>query len=345
MQRPVMNPEFVEFSETTTRWATCWAYVVRGAKWFGRSLMTNPLAAPKPDQPVRAETPARVLVRVAVSWAILLPSICVLSAFYLVTTGTHPAPPPELLDPNSQGCYFETVEFASGDGTKLTGWLVPAMDARRVLSEKDKVLKAKRPAVVLVHDVGQSPQQMLPLIRPLHDEGVNVLAVSLRGCGTGTARASGATFGLRESSDVAAAVELLRQMRFVDPNRVAVVGIGTGANAALMAASKDPSCKAVVIANPVKSCDDVIARRIAPHGRGLGWMQSVCRVTFELMYKVNADELDYDRYASVLSTRPSLVFDTGNPYVLSERKHVAEVRMFCRKTLGTQDRPAIGSAR
>src|SRR4051794_29177023 len=125
MQRPVMNPTFVEFHHTTAKWATCWQYVVRGGKWFGRSLLTNPFAVQKPEQPVAAESPVKVLVRVAVSWAILLPSLCVLSAVGLVTTGTHPAPPPALLDPNSQGCYFESVTFNSADGTELSGWLVP----------------------------------------------------------------------------------------------------------------------------------------------------------------------------------------------------------------------------
>ena len=68
-------------------------------------------------------------------------------------------------------------------------------------------------------------------------------------------------------------------------------------------------------------------------------------MVFELMYKVHAQELDYDNYKSVLKTHASLVFDSNDPYVFGSPHNVGAVRMFCRKTLATQDRPMIGTAR
>jgi pimeloyl-ACP methyl ester carboxylesterase len=341
MQRPVMNPTFEQWEVKRAKFVICWHLVVQGAKWLGRSLLRNPFAIAKTDEP--RPSAVRVLVRMGISWAIFLPALTVVSAIGLVVQGTHPAPPPAVLDPNSQGCYFESVTITSEDGTELSGWMIPVVDARRVLAEKDKVLKSRRPAIALIHDLGQSPQQMLPLVKPLHDEGLNVLVVALRGCGT--ARTAGATFGIKEAADVSAAVALLRKTSFVDPNRIAVAGIGTGANAALLAAAKDPSIKTLVIANPLHNCDQAISARIAPRGSELAWMEPICRWTFELMYKVNSDDLNYDRSAPVLKSHPSLVFDTGNPYVFGEPRSIAQVRAFCRKTLATQDRPAFGSVR
>jgi pimeloyl-ACP methyl ester carboxylesterase len=336
-----MNPTFETWEEKRAKLVIYWHVLVRGAKWIGRSLLRNPFAIAKTDEP--RPSALKVFVRMGVSWAIFIPSLIVVSAIALVVQGTHPAPPPAVLDPNSQGCYFETVSFISEDGTALSGWLIPAIDAHRVILEKDKVLKSRRPAIVLVHDLGQSPQQMLPLIKPLHDEGINVLVVALRG--GGSSRATGATFGINESKDVQSAVTYLRRTPFVDPNRVAVAGVGTGANAVLLAAGRDASIKTVVIANAVKDCDQVIAARIAPRGSELAWMEPICRWTFELMYKVNSDDLDYQRASSVLKSRPSLVFDTGGPYVFGEARNVSRIRSFCRKTLGTQDRTGLGMAR
>jgi hypothetical protein len=341
MQRPVMNPSFEKWEEKHSKIVAYWRYLVMGTKWLGRSLLRNPFAIKKTEE--RRTSPWKVLLRMAVSWAIFLPSLTAVTCIVMVIQGTHPTPPPAVLDPNSQGCYFESVTFSGEDGTKLSGWLIPALDAHRVIIEKDKVLKSRRPAIVLAHDAGQSPQQMLALVKPLHEEGVNVLVVALRG--SGIDRTAGVTFGIKEAGDVSAAVELLRKTTFVDATRIAVAGVGSGANAAMIAASKDPSIKSVIVANPLRDCDQAIIARVAPRGSQFKWMEPICRWTFELMYKVHAGELSYDRYSSVLNTHASLIFDTTDPYVFGSPRNVGKVRTFCRKTLATQDRPVLGSAR
>jgi len=339
--RPVMNPTFEKWEVQRAKIAIGWHHVTDGIKWVGRYLLRNPFAIKKTDEP--RTSPIKVLVRMAVSWAIFLPTLTIVYAVVMVVRGTHPAPPPAVLDPNSQGCYFENTEFTSADGAKLSGWMVPALDAHRIVIEKDRVLKSRRPAIVLVHDFGQSPQQMLALVKPLHEEGVNVFVLALRGCGRD--RTAAATFGIKESEDVAAAVDLLRNTTFVDPNRIAVAGIGSGANAVMMAASKDPSIKSVIVANPLRNCDEAIVARVAPRTPELKWMEPICRMVFELMNNVHAGELNYDNYASVLKTHQSLLFETADPYVFGSPHNVGKVRMFCRKTLATQDRPMIGTAR
>jgi hypothetical protein len=345
MQRPVMDPTFVDLTLPTSKRVKYWQVLLRVLKWFGRSLLNNPLAIRSPLASDGAKRPsiAKILVRMVVSWAVFLPVLTGLMAFALVVLATHPTPPPTILDPNSQGCFFDQVSFNSQDGTSLSGWLVPAIDAKRVLSERDKVLRSHRPGIVLVHDFGQSPQQLLPLVKPLHDEGLNVLVVALRG--SGSARATGQTFGLNEAKDVAAAVGLLKQTPFVDSNRIALAGIGSGGNAAMLAAANDPSIKAIIIANPLKDCDQALSDRVAPHEQYLRWLEPVCRWTFELMYGVNSDDLNYQRSTLLIKSRPSLVFDSGSPYAFAERANIDRIRSFCRHNLHTEDHPSIGSAR
>ena len=87
---------------------------------------------------------------------------------------------------------------------------------------------------------------MLPLVTPLHQAGYIVFVLGLRGSNLGSTY--GSTFGLSESNDVKAAVDLLRKTPFVDTKRIAVLGLGTGATASLLAVQKDPGIAAMVTA-------------------------------------------------------------------------------------------------
>jgi len=336
-----MDPTFVQEPHEQSASAKWRLHVIAALRWFGRSLLQNPLSHHKPDEP--RPSVVRILFRAAASWAILLPLCTAAFAIGLVTRGTRPVAPPALLDPLSQGCYFDTVSFTSIDGTPLNGWFVPVVDARRVLIEKEKLLRWKRPGIVLVHDFGQSPQQMLQLVRPLHDEGLNILLLAVRGLGT--EKAAGQTFGIREADDVAAAVAQMRNTPFVDPKRVGVCGIGSGANAILLAAKRDPSICGIIIANPLTSCDAAITRFIAHDDAHLQWMQPLLRWTFELTYGVDSDELGYPKNSVALRSRPMLTFVDGDPLTLVIGEHQQKIREFCRTTLQTRERIMLGSSR
>ena len=343
MQRPVMDPTFVkDVVKARKKGLPYWNFAMRSAKWFGRSMLSNPLVVRRPDDPWKPSY-FKLFIRMIVTWSIFAPVLLGMTAFVLVWIGTHPSAPATVADPNSQGCYFDPVSFLSADETPLSAWIVPVVDAKRVLDERERVLKVRRPAIVLLHDFGQSPQEMLPLVRPMHDEGLLVLVVGLRG--TNTNKPSAQTFGLKEAQDVTAAVEWLRHNPFVDPERIAVAGIGSGANAALIAASSDSRIKAIVVANPIKTCDEAVARRIAPNRKQLKWMEPICRQMFNLVYSVNGDDINYSRFANILSSRPSLVFDTGDNFVLHEGSTVTQMRAFCRRSLRTRDQTALGTAR
>ena len=119
----------------------------------------------------------------AASRALFLPLLPLLAAGLLVYAATHPTPREATGDPAAYGIYFQSISITTEDGLHLNSWLLPAIDAHRVLAERDSVLKDRWPAIILVHDFTQSLQDMLPLVGPLHDEGFVLLVISLRGDG------------------------------------------------------------------------------------------------------------------------------------------------------------------
>lgn len=239
---------------------------------------------------------------------LFLPVIVVFVLAALVWIGTHPFRLNVASDPSSVGAYYDPVNFTSADGTRLEAWFVPMLDARSVVEQKEKVLKAKYPAVVLVHDYGNNRSQMLPLVRPLHEAGYIVLVIALRG--SSGSIMTGTTFGLRESADVKAAVDMLRRRNGVDPNRIAVLGVGTGANAALLAATDDDVIAALILDHPMIDVNEMICDYLNPPQPWLNWARPISKWIFEVAYKVDADDLEFRRCKAAVRGRPVLMFDS-----------------------------------
>jgi pimeloyl-ACP methyl ester carboxylesterase len=245
-----------------------------------------------------------------------------------------------MMDPVSQGVYYDPVELLSLDNTKLEGWLVPVMNAHRVIVEGTDILHKKSAAVVLVHDFAASRQQVLPLVAPLHEAGYVVLAINLRG--RGPSAGIGSTFGLNEAQDVRAAVELLRRRTYVDPEAIAVLGIGTGASAALIAAEQDARIKVLILDHPVRQFQDVLSDRIGPRQPWLSWVRPLCKWTFEIAYRVDADDVNLSRFKFLLTQRPSLTLDEPGEFVSCVKaEHRKEIIAFLKKNLIAHNKAAV----
>ncbi|MGE5608647.1 MAG: alpha/beta hydrolase [Bacillota bacterium] len=309
MQRPVMNPMFLHEGEVTTpSKPTLWARLRSLPHWIAKALLCD-ICFWQADRLKIEDGSAIKRIAMGMAYRLLfVPVILAGGVVALVWLGTHPPTAASALDPLTHGIHYDPVSFVSADGALLEAWFVPVVDSKVVLDQKDQVLRAKYPAVVLAHDYSASRHQMLPLIQPLHKAGYAVLAVALRG--GNSIGAKGSAFGLREHADVEAAVELLRRRPGIDPDRIAVLGIGTGANAALLAAERDPKIAAVILDHPVTNIDQLIADRISPPQPWLQWLRPLCKWTFELGYGVDSEEMDLRRHQATLAARPVLVFDT-----------------------------------
>lgn len=319
MKRPVMNPMYMDEDDASSRGgrrrprADRWKWVRRVLRFVWRLvkiLFTDVLRRRGKDK-VRDEvgTPLSRFVRACLYRLMFVPTLLAVLVTVLVVTATHPRPATGVMDPTSQGVYYDPVELLSLDETKLEGWLVPVVNAKRVIAEREDVLHKNYPAIVLVHDFAATRQQMLPLVAPLHEAGYVLLIINLRG--RGPSANTGVTFGINEAQDVRAAVELLRRRPFVDPDAIGVLGVGTGATATLLAAEQDPRIGTLVLDHPVRQFQDILNERIGPRQSWLSWVRPMCKWTFELTYKVDAEDVELGRFSEVMSKRPVLMLDEG----------------------------------
>lgn len=252
-----------------------------------------------------------------------LPPLIALTVAILIYLGTHPTPSrPQTGQPLTPASFYENVAFTARDGTPLTAWLVPGIDAGRVLREREQAFKGKFPAVVLVHDFGQTRSQLLPLIAPLHDEGYTVLALGLRG--EGTPEPAGQTFGLNEAGDLRASLAFLRDRPFVNPQQIAVVGVGTGASAALLAAKSGEQIASLVLLHPPERGRDVLNAHLVPTHFALAWTQPLCRWGFQAAYRVAIDDIDLHRFHAITTASSSLLLSNAG----LDSKNVGQIRAF-----------------
>jgi hypothetical protein len=334
MERPIMNPTtfYEDHKRSGKRGRFAWLRPILGAVVGAvQFCFSNPFSLRKAKVSGVPHT-LGWWVRGITYRLLFAPVLVVLAVAALVYAGTHRVPPATEADPATEGCYFDSVSFASEDGTPLEAWLVPVIDAKRVLSQKEQALHKKHPAVVLVHDGAATRQQMLPLVKPLHNAGIVLLVVGLRGSGRDVRRAQ--TFGLNESMDVRASIQMMRNRPYVDPTRVAVVGVGTGASATLLAGENDGGLAGMVLADPIHKADDVFAERVVPNKPYLKWMRPLCKWAFEIAYHVDTEQLNLQSHANTLEIRPVLVLDTeqGSASALGPMG-VGEIEKFLRGQL------------
>jgi len=341
MQRPVMNPDFAP-DPVAPAPRQRWGPVARRLVRRSMALLLMDVI-PRRNKHLRIEegTLSNRIFRAVLYRLALAQFFIGLLVGLSVAITTHPPHVKAGLTPQDLGIYYEPVTMLSEDQTRLEGILVPALDARRVLEEKDKILRKRSPAVVLVHDLGGSSEQMLPLVKPLHDAGMVVLALDLRGCGNSAA--GGQTFGLNESKDVLAAVQMLRRRSYIDPNRIAIFGSGTGANAALLAAQNDPRIAALILDRPM--CDpQLVMDQFIPRSPALKLMQPLYRWAFEFTYGVNVDDLRLERFSGVLKQGKSLTIAGFGAYnVLSRNLAIEQISLFLQRHLDDNFHPSVAS--
>lgn len=324
MQRPTMMPQFHEPAPKPRKnyRRALFGALAKGAKAVGRVLFWRPIAFRRGDK-LRVEdghAAARFMKAVAYR-LVFVPIFLALWSAALVFSGTHANMASAMAepDPSALGIYYDPVSFLTEDHVALDGWLIPVIDAKRILAEGNQALKERHAAVVLVHGHGATRQQILPLVKPLHEAGFVVVAIGLRGDGAAAAT-HGETFGLNEALDVKSAVEMLRRQPGVDPNKIALVGVGTGANAVMIAADRDPLVAATVSIGPLGSGNEAIATFIGPRQPYLKWMNQLCEWAFDVGYSLDADELDLSRRTG--PPRPTLSLpaqaDIVSPRVITQ---------------------------
>ena len=155
------------------------------------------------------------------------------------------------LTPASFGLAFEAVTFNASDGVPLSGWWVPASEARGT--------------VVLVHGLNRSRIEMVKKLPLLHRLGWNALLFDLRHHGQSGGTVSG--LGYLERRDVLAAKALARAR---GSDRVVFWGISLGGAAAALAAAEDPEVAGLVCDSTYRSLRDTVGHHLQLF-RGFRW--------------------------------------------------------------------------
>jgi pimeloyl-ACP methyl ester carboxylesterase len=345
MQRPVMNPTFLnEQAPSAPSRKRQWLLAAlllpwRTLKLIFRVLTYDPLSR-RGRLRIEDGTPLQRFIR-GIAYRVAFAPVFIAGVTCLIVyTATHPNSPYTVdQTPSTLDVYYEPVTFLSSDGVSLDGLLFPALEAKHVVADKEKALRKRSPAVVLVHDFGATRRQMLPLVRPLHDAGFVVLAMNTRG--NGASGAVGQTYGLNEALDVKAGVEMLRRRTFVDPSRISVLGYGTGASAALLTAKRDSAIRALVLGDPLfNGLDAVLDGRLGPPQEYLSFLRPLCKWTFEIAYRVDADDLEWSEFREVLEKRSVLMIgEDGKSTDFTKQKHVDEICAFLARTLVPEKAP------
>jgi alpha-beta hydrolase superfamily lysophospholipase len=121
------------------------------------------------------------------------------------------------------------VEIPAADGLTMHGTFTPGQGGDGA-------------AVLLLHMYGSDRSSWGPFAEAIAQSGISALALDLRGHG----QTGGAEDWEQAQDDVARAVEWLRALPGIDPDRVGLAGASIGANLSLVQAAGNPAAVAAV---------------------------------------------------------------------------------------------------
>ncbi|MFQ5778205.1 MAG: alpha/beta hydrolase [Terriglobia bacterium] len=175
---------------------------------------------------VRAKIIAGTLATIVFSFLTLL----VLGVFFLSRV-LNPVQAGETIDPTTLLATAQTVEFQAQDGQTRRGWFFPGLRGA--------------PVVVICHGYKSSRSEVLTLATSLQQHRYNVFAFNQ--AGHGESPVGSTSLGYRETQELLAALEMLRQRTDIDTNRMGLWGHSLGAYAVLNVAPQVPQVKAIVL--------------------------------------------------------------------------------------------------
>src|SRR5579863_5809424 len=125
---------------------------------------------------------------------------------------------------------YESLSFTDLSGGEHDGWLLSGLKGA--------------PAIILCPGYNSNRSDQLSLGAVLQENHFNVYIFNFRGSKT---RQSDSDLGVRQASDVQAAIEWITKQPGINPHRVGLFGPTSGGYAALVAAEGNPLVKAVAV--------------------------------------------------------------------------------------------------
>ncbi|SDY41815.1 alpha/beta hydrolase [Nitrosomonas sp. Nm33] len=186
----------------------------------------------------------------------------------------------------------ESVQIPAGQNHKVHGWL-----ARGIRDHG---------AVLLVHSIRSNRLEMLGRARFLNAQGYSVLLIDLQA--HGETPGERITFGVRESKDVKAAVDYLRDN--FPGERIAAIGVTLGA-AAITLANPPLKLNAVVLESLHPTFEEAVENRLKLHLGEFGiWLKPFLLSYLSLLLDLSTDQLNPIDRISNLNTPILLISGT-----------------------------------
>jgi len=148
----------------------------------------------------------------------------------------------------------EDIEFESYDGTRMSGWFIPANER-------------PAPGIVLSHGWAHSRCELLPHAQFLHRAGFAVLMFDYRH--RGESGGAQITMGVRERGDLSAAIDTLSARPEVDASRIGVFGMSMGGAIAILVGARDERLRSIVAEGPFASHDTTLSRSLRHYSKGV----------------------------------------------------------------------------
>ena len=164
---------------------------------------------------------------------------------------THPPRRLHRRTPRGAGIAFERVRLRTADGLRLSAWYVPADPGRGSLPKG---------VVVICHGYYGNRATMLPYLAFLYRAGYSALLFDFRAHGWSGGRM--ATFGVKETLDLQAALDWTQTRPELEGLPVAVLGESMGASVALLLAAEDARVRAVVADSAFARFDSAVEGRL-----------------------------------------------------------------------------------
>ncbi|XDD50998.1 alpha/beta hydrolase [Leptospira sp. WS92.C1] len=205
-------------------------------------------------------------------------------------------------DPKSDlGLEFETIEYVTSDGFKISAWWIPAS------KKSDK-------AILSIHGRGATRREGLRYVKLFHEQGINVILPDLRDCGE--SQKSFSSMGYHERKDLLATLQYAK-MRGM--KSIGILGFSMGSSTSILFMAEQPEIKIGIFDSGFADFIDVVAYN-AKKDFGLSKYPLLPLVVFfyENRGNLKTDELSPERVIGSIAPRPVLIFhgdkDDGVPY-------------------------------
>ena len=216
-------------------------------------------------------------------------------AWFLSGQLLHPKPRVEDNSLDNIPLPVEPVSFASRDGTRLAGWFIPAPGRPQ-----------PAPGIVLSHGWARSRCELLPHAAFLHRAGFAVLMFDYRH--RGESEGDAITMGIRERSDLLAAIDTLCARPEVDAGRIGVFGMSMGGVISVLVGARDGRVRAICAEAPFATHEVIMTRALRHYFHLPSFpVAHLARWIFKLRVGASLDDVDPVDFVADFSPRPLFI--------------------------------------